>query len=479
MMKIVRFFCLFLGMRKMEFIIDINSEIIKGRTEFNNVTFEINSELFFNPNTIENISKLNFEECTFNGEIKITDISKPSFKLLFKKCTFNNNFSTNKINFSSIIFIDTKKITDVIIDGELLIFAFINKTIPTPKLKGEISIWANIKQINLDNLFLSEGTLQLSKKRNSDILNDFSSFKNITVENCLINNYSFQDHIDFKNIKILNELRFTNCDFNNLEFNNADFGKQATVSKCKLLNQISITNFNHKNNLKFTDCTFEKRISFENLKFYSFEINNSTFLEKVSFENFETNYFKIHQVTFAEAAYFDDLNKNNNKAIENWDRKTLRAIKRELVNTHNQIDYLRFKAYELEAFKKEKGKSWKDNAILELNSCSSKNGLDWFRGFLFTIIVSVLFFYLYTTIEVYTFWSNPLDYNFISLERVKEYLFFLNPSNFNYHFDKLKSNKTNITIIVTTIIFVFAKAFIGYGIYQTIQAFRKFGVNGG
>ena len=78
-------------------------------------------------------------------------------------------------------------------------------------------------------------------------------------------------------------------------------------------------------------------------------------------------------MSFLESAYFDDLNMDKIEAIENWDRKTLRAIKRELINTHNQIDYLRFKAYELEAYKNEKGKSWKDDFILSLNSFSSKN----------------------------------------------------------------------------------------------------------
>jgi hypothetical protein len=75
-------------------------------------------------------------------------------------------------------------------------------------------------------------------------------------------------------------------------------------------------------------------------------------------------------------------------------------------------------------------------------------------------------------------WSNPnpFNYDFISSKRVNEYFCFLNPSSFDYHFDKLKKNETTI---VASIVFVFAKIFIGYGIYQTIQAFRKFGVNGG
>ena len=179
-------------------------------------------------------------------------------------------------------------------------------------------------------------------------------------------------------------------------------------------------------------------------------------------------------MSFLESAYFDDLNMDKIEAIENWDRKTLRAIKRELINTHNQIDYLRFKAYELEAYKNEKGKSWKDDFILSLNSFSSKNGLDWvkaLRFILLTSFVSYLFYLISYLISIKS--VVPSEFPNTVEEFLVYYLKFINPLMF------LKSPIEDAEKYFFPLLFLLlGKILISYGIYQLIQAFRKFGKNG-
>ncbi len=297
--------------------------------------------------------------------------------------------------------------------------------------------------------------------------NELTTFYNTNFKN----NYEYlkSNTASFKNNKFydntFSKIDFTESKFDELiEFDKCDFLGTAWFENCK-----KSTN----NHIKFIACKFERYSLFDNSKFNKIEILHSKFKEKASFENFETSYFKIHQVTFAESAYFDDLNKNNNLVIENWDSKTLRTIKRELVNTNNQIDYLRFKAYELNAYDKEKGKNYKDQVVLFFNKHSNYFGLDWTKGVFFIFLSSFTFYLLYlityAIVMRYTLYF-PNTFEDFSVT----YLKFLNPFSFlkspiedaeNYFFPYLS--------------FTLGKIFISYGIYQTIQAFRKFGVNGG
>ena len=178
---------------------------------------------------------------------------------------------------------------------------------------------------------------------------------------------------------------------------------------------------------------------------------------------------------FEKGAFFDDLNKNNSTVIVNWNRTTLREIKRELANSHNQIDYLRFKAYELNAYKKEVDQNklnWKDSLILYFNEDSNYFGLDWTKGIRFIFQWSFIFYLLY--IISYSASINDLSCIPKTEDFLVNYLKFTNPLSF------LKTPLENSENYFFPLLFLsVSKIFVSYGIYQTIQAFRKFGVNGG
>lgn len=459
---------------------DLNDQLNKGIDTYLNCTINLKDSIF-GINSFENIFKLVFIDCIFIGEFIIeNEISDEKFELRFKNCVFNDNVTISVISIKNLFIINSQKIKNINISGDFQRVRINGKDI---LLDGRITITnSNIfKELNLDNLSLIGGEIDISflNKDKSFNYSEFNfSLKESTICRCSFFDSFFGCHVKTWRTEILYDLTFLNCIFNKSSFTVISTYKDVSFIGCIFL---GITFFNESQvntelNLKIKGCTFKDITLYDNYKVNKLEIFSTIFEKKVSFDNLIVKSFVLHQVQFLNSAYFDDLNINNNKVIENWDRKTLRAIKRELVNSHNQIDYLRFKAYELEAYNKENGKNWKDSFILKLNSCSSKNGLDWFRSVLFTIIISICFFYLYTVIEVYDLSRNPFEYSFISEERVKEYFFFLNPSDFDYHFNKLKNLKSNIG---STIIFLIAKVFITYGIYQTVQAFRKFGINGG
>lgn len=450
---------------------DLEKELINGIYEFYGET--INSPFYLYDKIIEKFSHIKFNNCCFEDLVHVEGKNKYS-AIIFHDCIFDKNVKVTRCTLNKIQFTNLKKLVKINICYSKINDIFIDS--------NKLPIFGNIEiidctilnLIDCSNLNLNKGNFTLSLRHKNEEENFSSNFKNSTFEMANFSSSFLGNEADFRNFEIIKTCFFTNCHFKKVYFTGSNLGKNAFFKDCRFESKTEFKNCKSylDSKTEYIDCEFQGTSHFNNSKFNNLGFIHSTFDKKASFEYVNVDSINLYQVTFSNGAFFENLKINS---IENCDIKTLRAIKRELVNSHNQIDYLRFKAYELEAFKLEDN-TWKDKFILHLNSYSSKNGLDWFRGFLFTIIISVCFFYLYSIIEVYDFCTNPIDYNFISTERVKEYFYFLNPGDFDYHFKKLKENNTNIG---ATIVFIFAKIFIGYGIYQTIQAFRKFGVNGG
>jgi hypothetical protein len=461
---------------------------IENEDIFTNENFDvINQELVI---THLKSNWVTFENCIFNCvSLEFKNIINEDLVLNFDNCTFNCSITFQNCNLESIEFKNTKVLQSLTIRRLSLIdFVFSNESeIEKSKLCTNFSILkTKITNFQFEKIEHIQGSFKflgnkLSEKRGK------TSFQNSTLTNVLFGENSFLGFSSFKRMhfkfttensrpigatfefpgfykNIFSKVSFSESNFmNTFQFENCDFLDTTWFEECENLSN---------SELKFISCKFEKYSLFDNSKFNKIEISHSKFLEKASFENLETNSFKIHQVTFAGAGYFDDLNKNNNLVIEKWDRKTLRAIKRELVNTHNQIDYLRFKAYELKAYKKEVDKSnlrWKDSLILYLGEESNNFGLDWTKGITFIFKWSIFFY-----INYIIWYAYYLNWNLATENFFVNYLKFINPFSF------LKSPIEDAeNYFLPFFFFMLGKIFVSYGIYQTIQAFRKFGVNGG
>lgn len=441
-----------------------------------------------------------FNDKTFTcNKVIFEHINNPEFNFRFENCFFDCEVEFTNINLNEIYFKNTNSIKALSINkgssehshSEINYLTFSNDyNIDSPELNTSFSIRAtNIGSFIFEHVKHVKGKFQFLGNTLGNN-NNFVSFQNSTITNVLFGENTFLNFTSFKTVTFKStkeyskpsgssfefpgfykntfaKVSFSKSNFMcKFQFDNCDFLSTAWFEECKNIND---------SELIFVACKFDKYSLFDKSKFNKIEILHSKFLEKASFENFETNYFKIHQVTFTAAAYFDDLNKDNNLVIEKWDRKTVRAIKRELVNTHNQIDYLRFKAYELKAYKKEVDKSnleWKDSLILYLGEESNNFGLDWTKGISFIFKWSFIFYILY--VIWYSFSVNDINCIPKIEDFLVNYLKFINPFSF------LKSPIEDAeNYFLPFLFFILGKIFVSYGIYQTVQAFRKFGMNGG
>ncbi|WP_109300150.1 hypothetical protein [Aquimarina sp. AU474] len=110
------------------------------------------------------------------------------------------------------------------------------------------------------------------------------------------------------------------------------------------------------------------------------------------------------------------------------------------------------------------GESISEKVLLSLNLSSNEFGINWLRAATWTIMINVLgSFILYCS-----FFPGPYDYSSISPDYLK--IVFGNFAPI-YRIDFLEDNNANIwhyLLHFTTKILIF------YGIYQTVQAFRKY-----
>jgi hypothetical protein len=221
----------------------------------------------------------------------------------------------------------------------------------------------------------------------------------------------------------------------------------------------------------FSGVTFCKRALFDYAKFKSIVFNNCEFRDLVSFQYFQAGNLTISRAIFTNGADF--LNSKINIA----DRETFRIIKHEFQKINNQVEVLHYRAKEMLAYEHElkfKNNAW-EYLLLQLNKRSNKHGLSWSRGLLFTLTLSILFYVLYLfTLEKLPFywgWTNFYSFWKASGITIKDFIrFFI----VTHDFDFMKEyNPSALSFIIDFI----SKIFIGYGIYQTIQAFRKYGKN--
>lgn len=132
--------------------------------------------------------------------------------------------------------------------------------------------------------------------------------------------------------------------------------------------------------------------------------------------------------------------------------------------------------YEMEAHRKEVSKWSKDGILLGLNLISNRHGLDYKTGLKFTGITGLAFYIIYILTMYNQFynteWQGWSEFLSACNFTIKNFFVFLFPSH-GFNFIE-NSNPNSLAYMIDFL----GRVFIGYGIYQTIQAFRKYGKAG-
>ena len=372
---------------------------------------------------------------------------------------------------------------------------------------------------NNDNIIpVSISYNEFSSKAKFD---EISSKREIIVEKCI-----FFDEVDFSNCTFRKKIVITNCIFKNgIIFNKTHF-----------VNGFSFINNDVCGCINFENCAFGGNIKIFHSKGKIYEINFTAsvikgLLELNSLRSgiflSENSSIKLNNVFVEPNGYliirnindkhkfeglidFTDANLLGNVVLKNIylekffltnavivgglfaehlhfkedsNSQTYVRLKDEALKNNNSIKAMQYREKEMSSYSRELNaqRSWDnigawltDKSVLFLNTISNKNGLSWLRGFWFTILCAILFFWLINFLGIEDgyprfFILSLEDCSFEGFGEIwKSFL------NMFYLIDfKEKFQGTELNAFGETTFFL-SKIFISYGIYQTIVAFRKF-----
>lgn len=341
------------------------------------------------------------------------------------------------------------------------------------KFHGEVKIgYCKLNSVVFDHsIFLNSGEDSLLFFESNEVVD--ASFK--SVKGCKSGFFSksvFKKSVSFDECEFSEMCVYESTEFHgDCYFNNSSFGNYALFNGASFKSSAIFVNANRTNSCDgdFSGAIFVGRAYFNYAKFKELIFKNVEFQNVSSFQYLSAEKLTLERVIFQKGGDF--LNSNVKKA----DRETYRIIKSEFLSKNNNVEALHFRSKEMHAYEKELSFSKKPGEwfLINLNKFSNNHGLSWERGLLFTFIVSVLFYslYLFSLADGlfnwgFTSWGNYWQTVGITL---KYYIrFFI----ITHDLDFMSTYKPTA---LSFIIDFFGKVFIGYGIYQTVQSFRKHG----
>ncbi|WP_417352419.1 hypothetical protein [Flavobacterium alkalisoli] len=435
--------------------------------EFSNCEIIANKIEFFGIRN--NLLEIRFYNCSIQAELTFTNCiiqgiyfeKTKSLKSLNLQKGYNNEhiFEIEQLQFKDTFKTTNSLTTDITIRGCLFKneFSFhnINHSI------GSIKLIRN--KFGYDNIEFEEHNFMMQN----------STLNNIWFhKNCFYNFISFTNCLFTRNTTdTFKANSFTQNIFNFIYFNQCSFNNNETFTKCEFKDYSYFENLIDINSgiLNFIDCIFHQYISFNNSQLNKFSIERSTFKDIASFQQTNFQLIKIDRVNFEKGAYFDEISLN----IKGCDRISLRTIKQQLQKAENRIDYNRFRGYELQAYYQELDwkNNFKDKAILWATKASTGFEHSWTKALRFVLTGAAIFYSLFFFSENYMLSPN-LDFSSLK-DFLSGYFRFLIVTDFYNPLEEKRIFIDNSNTI-GWIIFILGKIVLAFGIYEMIQAFRKF-----
>lgn len=405
-------------------------------TIFNQFNSEEELSNYLNRITYDNEEngKYDFEQCVFNFEVKFSNLIREFNEIaVFKNAKFKENCSFADINFlkqadfNSCIFERKCNFKNVVFEDDLTIGGFQSfVSFQNVKFKSDTFWGYNFNEINLSFCTFEKG-LDLSGR-------------------------------EFKGKIHLNDSTFNG----NVYFNNSTFDKKVNAWGTTFNKNVTFKWANFKKKINLT----ESEIGKGSCNFYGANFEENGYFYKTTFKEIDLKNSVIEKGIFFLGA-----------KIKKSKRETNRIIKNQFLKQNNKIEALNFHHKEMKSYliellsvlpknlKELKIWSFFKNLsnlfILLFNFISNGFGLWWLGGLIFLFISTTVLFKFYLA-NIHT--CTEISY-------WKYYFDFINPTHKS---DFIKVNHIVITGKASIIDF-FGRIVSSLGIYQTIQAFRKYG----
>ncbi len=264
-------------------------------------------------------------------------------------------------------------------------------------------------------------------------------FKNVTVRELYFNNSTFENKIEFNNVKFKKNINIKNSEFKNeIQFNNINVKKQICFYETSF--QYHTSFMNSKNNKAINKLVFDGTEFGENadIYFYNLDIKNLEFIHlrnyaqyvtfvdikivdeqkksKIKLVNSNVSSFEFIGCDFSESeieiknvsfksnngfTIFNDVKWGKIKETfsENTKRDTFRQLKYANEQQGNIIDANRFYSAEMNAYRKElKNTNWnkhiQDKIIFNLNRGVSNFSQSWISPLGWFLTIGLIFYFI-------------------------------------------------------------------------------------
>ncbi len=426
--------------------VDFDDSEFKGHASFGQCYFGKTASF---QNTVYTGS-FGFENCIFNDRVWFNNAKFNIYQVHFEYSIFKSEFNANNI-----VFIDDIK--------------------RTPNFVPSITFYGAIfeNKLSLSNIDFTRNCIFIGAKFGSSVEFINSNFRTIVI---------------FENAQINGNILFA--------VNNAREEKAETTTK-NTINKIWFNKSNISGRIDIERCEIDEfEGSFMGIKSGAvFRIYESSIqsLDLTSIHNngaliLEDNKTNIEKMTLKSAINTGVIEVENTNIQIIEERKTARLLKDSALKSGNAIDALEFRKKEMDLLKKEIV-SKDSKFILWLNRVSNSHGTSWSRGILFTIICSTVFYLLFLLTsrpdEIYAlFTGQPVTWTWsLDIANGINYVWSLNfldalstwIKSFDFHVIWWLVILKVIQLVIGVIFYIIGKIAIGYGIYQTISAFRKYG----
>ena len=337
---------------------------------------------------------------------------------------------------------------------------------------------------NFDLNINEEFAYKISNK--NDVPDEFvrnECFGNLNFE---FRSCTFKKRVNFDNFDYNGKLKFRHCFFNIIKINNATFNDlfEISFSEIQSIAVFNKVDFNANcvftktkffKNCVFIYCTFEKQGVFSRAKFMdsndkptALDLSQCIVNGQLTFFETQIENYTAIRIDSKDEKKFDELTKSGEHIPIQNKRETFRIIKNQLIEQNNLIDAEKYAKLEKQVFLEEKNldaifeasmlKTLKillsDYFVLKLNKYSNNFKTSWSVALLFVLTIGLLSHSLLSISENYHFYEYT---NIIKLFNLTDFSLVEKDASSKFY-----------------VMHFFTKIAIGYGIYQFIQAFRKF-----
>ncbi|WP_026947324.1 pentapeptide repeat-containing protein [Algoriphagus marincola] len=368
-----------------------------------------------------------------------------------------------------------------------------------PDFKGQVG--SETTQVVFDfelvlDKSLSSGTVPIRYryfncvfKKNLTLSTSASSIK---FERCkfegefLCENTSYKVKVRLLNCDFLGKTNFKNSKFHDLaDFWRSTFNQEVIFYKTDFLGTVVFSATTFEKNVLFTYTLIEKLILFRGTVIkQGIDLSTSIISGSVGTFGLSLWDFKAKKGRLTDQEFETAVSKSGEIPIKNK-RETFRILKQANIQQNNVIESIPYQALEKKTLltelldslqKPENFKEWWrsfwDLIVLGLNWMSNSFGKAPMQGVIFTLCCGILFFYLNITQTNKYEMALHLSWD-VFVDEIPNYLKFILPTHGLDYLGSEFYEKYSVSnwYYVWDIV---GRIFVGFGIYQTIQAFRKF-----